>query len=177
MKRKGGNDLTTMTITIEKLNTMDKKEFTKTLGWVYEHSPWVAERAWCCKPFSSLDHLQRTMSLVIQKASPTEQLQLINSHPDLAARINMADASVKEQLAAGLNSLTQEEYIEFLKLNHNYKEKFGFPFIIAVHGLDKTLIKEAMEKRLGLNQESEKTEAIRQINSIARFRLSDFINY
>lgn len=154
---------------------MDKKEFVKSLGWVYEHSPWVAERAWCCRPFKSLEHLQQTMVLVVQNATESEQLNLIKAHPDLAARIDMADASVKEQSAAGLNTLTSEEYIEFLQLNQQYKDKFGFPFIIAVKGLNKDLIKEAMQRRIQLSQESEKAEALKQINCIAHHRLSDFI--
>ncbi|MFS0635201.1 2-oxo-4-hydroxy-4-carboxy-5-ureidoimidazoline decarboxylase [Mesobacillus foraminis] len=155
---------------------MSKSEFTDALGWVYEHSPWVAERAWCCKPFKSIEHLQQTMALIVQSAAESEQLHLIKAHPDLAARIDMADASVKEQTAAGLNTLTSEEYIEFLQLNQNYKDKFGFPFIIAVKGLNKHLIKEAMQQRIQLNEKSEKAEAIKQINCIAQNRLSDFIN-
>jgi 2-oxo-4-hydroxy-4-carboxy-5-ureidoimidazoline decarboxylase len=164
-----------MSTTLEQLNILNKKEFVETLGWVYEHSPWVAARTWCCKPFNSLAHLHLTMSTVVQQATTSEQLQLIKAHPDLAARIDMADASVKEQSSAGLDSLSQKEYTYFLKLNQDYKDKFGFPFIIAVRGLNKFLIQEAMQKRMDSNMEEEKKEAIRQINNIAQLRLLDLI--
>lgn len=154
---------------------MNQNVFTKTLGWVYECSPWIAEHVWNHKPFLSLDHLKQSMATIVEKADSIERLQLIKAHPDLASRIDMAEASVKEQSAIGLNALTREEYEEFLSLNNRYKDKFGFPFIVAVRGLDKTMIKVAMKNRISSDKESEMTEAIRQINDIASHRLNDFI--
>jgi len=158
------------------INELNKAEFIEKLGWVYEHSPWIAERSWEYKPFISVEDLKQKMEVVVQNASLSEQLQLIKSHPDLAARIDMAEASVKEQSAAGLNSLSPDEYEEFHALNNQYKEKFGFPFIFAVRGSDKTVIKAEMKRRIGLDQENELKEAIKQIHLIASHRLSDFIN-
>ncbi len=161
---------------LNSINELNKVEFIQKLGWVYEHSPWIAERSWEYKPFISLDDLKQKMEVVVQNASLSEQLQLIKSHPDLAARIDMAEASVKEQSAAGLNSLSPDEYEEFHALNNQYKEKFGFPFIFAVRGSDKTVIKAEMKRRIGLDQANELKEAIKQIHLIASHRLSDFIN-
>ncbi|MFJ7466923.1 2-oxo-4-hydroxy-4-carboxy-5-ureidoimidazoline decarboxylase [Peribacillus frigoritolerans] len=161
---------------LNSINELNKVEFIQKLGWVYEHSPWIAERSWEDKPFISLEDLKQKMEAVVQNASLLEQLQLIKSHPDLAARIDMAEASVKEQSAAGLNSLSPDEYEEFHALNNQYKEKFGFPFIFAVRGSDKTVIKAEMKRRIGLDQENELKEAIKQIHLIASHRLSDFIN-
>ncbi|WP_458354219.1 2-oxo-4-hydroxy-4-carboxy-5-ureidoimidazoline decarboxylase [Peribacillus frigoritolerans] len=161
---------------LSSINELNKVEFIQKLGWVYEHSPWIAERSWEDKPFISLEDLKQKMEAVVQNASLSEQLQLIKSHPDLAARIDMAEASVKEQSAAGLNSLSPDEYEEFHALNNQYKEKFGFPFIFAVRGSDKTVIKAEMKRRIGLDQENERKEAIKQIHLIASHRLSDFIN-
>jgi 2-oxo-4-hydroxy-4-carboxy-5-ureidoimidazoline decarboxylase len=160
---------------LNSMNELNKVEFIQKLGWVYEHSPWIAERSWDYKPFISLEDLKQKMERVVQNASLSEQLQLIKSHPDLAARIDMAEASVKEQSAAGLNSLSPDEYEEFHALNNQYKEKFGFPFIFAVRGSDKTVIKAEMKRRIGLDQENELKEAIKQIHLIASHRLSDFI--
>ncbi|WHY55998.1 2-oxo-4-hydroxy-4-carboxy-5-ureidoimidazoline decarboxylase [Peribacillus simplex] len=160
---------------LNSINELNKAEFIQKLGWVYEHSPWIAERSWDYKPFISLEDLKEKMEIVVQNASLSEQLQLIKSHPDLAARIDMAEASVKEQSAAGLNSLSPDEYEEFHALNNQYKEKFGFPFIFAVRGSDKTLIKAEMKRRTGLDQANELKEAIKQIHLIASHRLSDFI--
>ncbi|WP_019241893.1 MULTISPECIES: 2-oxo-4-hydroxy-4-carboxy-5-ureidoimidazoline decarboxylase [Bacillus] len=165
-----------ISISLGKLNTMNQTAFIESLGWIYELSPWVAERTWYEKPFRSLDHLKKSMSDIVQKASDIDQLLLIRSHPDLAARIDMAEASVKEQSTAGLDKLTHEEYVEFLNLNHSYKEKFGFPFIIAVRNHDKHSIKDAMKKRMLENPEVEKKQAIKQINYIASHRLDQFIN-
>jgi 2-oxo-4-hydroxy-4-carboxy-5-ureidoimidazoline decarboxylase len=161
---------------LNSINELNKAEFIEKLGWVYEHSPWIAERSWEYKPFISVEDLKQKMEVVVQNASLSEKLQLIKSHPDLAARIDMAEASVKEQSAAGLNSLSPDEYEEFHALNNQYKEKFGFPFIFAVRGSDKTVIKAEMKRRIGLDQANELKEAIKQIHLIASHRLSDFIN-
>ncbi|MBX9953340.1 2-oxo-4-hydroxy-4-carboxy-5-ureidoimidazoline decarboxylase [Peribacillus simplex] len=161
---------------LNSINELNKVEFIEKLGWVYEHSPWIAERSWEYKPFISLEDLKQKMEVVVQNASLSEQLQLIKSHPDLAARIDMAEASVKEQSAAGLNSLSPDEYEEFHALNNQYKEKFGFPFIFAVRGSDKTVIKAEIKRRIGLDRANELKEAIKQIHLIASHRLSDFIN-
>ncbi|MBT2604062.1 2-oxo-4-hydroxy-4-carboxy-5-ureidoimidazoline decarboxylase [Bacillus sp. ISL-53] len=161
---------------LNSINELNKAEFIQKLGWVYEHSPWIAERSWEYKPFISVEDLKQKMEVVVQNASLSERLQLIKSHPDLAARIDMAEASVKEQSAAGLNSLSPDEYEEFHALNNQYKEKFGFPFIFAVRGSDKTVIKAEMKRRIGLDQANELKEAIKQIHLIASHRLSDFIN-
>ncbi|MFE4814600.1 2-oxo-4-hydroxy-4-carboxy-5-ureidoimidazoline decarboxylase [Peribacillus simplex] len=160
---------------LNSINELNKGEFIQKLGWVYEHSPWIAERSWEYKPFISLEDLKGKMEIVVQNASLSEKLQLIKSHPDLAARIDMAEASVKEQSAAGLNSLSPDEYEEFHALNNQYKEKFRFPFIFAVRGSDKTLIKAEMKRRIGFDQANELKEAIKQIHLIASHRLSDFI--
>lgn len=172
-RKKGGPVLIS---DLNSINELNKVEFIQKLGWVYEHSPWIAERSWEYKPFISLEDLKQKMEVVVQNASLSEQLQLIKAHPDLAARIDMAEASVKEQSAAGLNSLSPDEYEEFHALNNQYKEKFGFPFIFAVRGSDKTVIKAEMKRRIGLDQANELKEAIKQIHLIASHRLSDFIN-
>lgn len=157
------------------INKMDQALFTKELGWIFEHSPWVAERAWGCGPFLSVEQLHESMVNVVEHASSEEKLALLRAHPDLATRVQMADASVKEQSGAGLDSLTEEEYKEFLELNNSYKRKFNFPFILAVKGHNKESIKKSMQTRLNLSPGAELEEALKQIYKIGQFRLKDFI--
>lgn len=162
---------------MDDLNKMDQADFIKELGWIFEHSPWVAERAWGFRPFRSLDHLRKTMEEVVGQASSEEKLALLRAHPDLAARVQMADASVKEQAGAGLDSLTEQEYKEFLELNDLYKEKFAFPFILAVKGHNKESIRNAMRTRLKFSEQNELEEALHQIYRIAQFRLEGVIKH
>lgn len=160
---------------LNEINKMDQALFTKELGWIFEHSPWIAERAWGCGPFLSVEQLLESMVNVVEHASLEEKLALLRAHPDLATRVQMADASVKEQAGAGLDSLTEEEYKEFLELNTSYKEKFNFPFILAVKGHNKESIKKSMQTRLNLSPDAELEEALKQIYKIGQFRLKDFI--
>ncbi len=113
---------------------------------------------------------------VLSEASREQKLALINAHPDLAGRLKLADLTADsrtEQSSAGLDSLTQEERSRFLKLNNAYKQKFGFPFIMAVKGRSKDEILAAFEDRLEHEQDIEFDTAIEQIELIALLRLKD----
>jgi OHCU decarboxylase len=113
---------------------------------------------------------------VLSGASHAQKLALINAHPDLAGRLKLADLtddSRNEQSSAGLDSLTEEERDRFLALNDLYKEKFGFPFIMAVKGRSKDEILAAFEERLEHEPEREFETAIVQIELIALLRLKD----
>ncbi|MBO9129261.1 factor-independent urate hydroxylase [Bacillus sp. 165] len=150
---------------------MDQASFTKAVGWVFERSSWIAEQAWEKRPFSSLTDLHYKMKNIVQVSSLKEKLALLRAHPDLAARVPMANASIKEQNEAGLNQLSYEEYKEFIKLNKMYTQKFGFPFIMAVRGQTKETILITMRKRIGSTYEVEVEEALHQVYQIAGFRL------
>lgn len=163
-------------LSLKMINQMDRKSFTETLGWIFEHSPWIAERAWVKRPFFRVSCLYHEMKSVVNEAGMEEKLSLLRAHPDLASRVQMANASIKEQSEAGLNQLTEEEYEDFLTLNKAYTEKFGFPFIMAVRGHNKISIRKAIRERLQLSPETELLEALCQIFKIACFRLQDFIN-
>ncbi len=170
-----------MTITVEHLNGLPDDGFVSLLGEVAEHSPWVMERAAIHRPFSSIRSLLLAVSQVITNASEREQLDLICAHPDLAGKAaragDMTDASVSEQSGAGLNLLSDQEFERFERLNADYKSKFGFPFIIAVKGHDKTSILAAFEKRLENDDKMERREALDQIGEIIRFRLEAMIQH
>ena len=157
------------------LNGLGRDEFRRTLGGIFEHSPWVPERAFDRRPFASVGDLHTAMTQVVQQASREEQLALIRAHPDLAGRAARAGAmsthSVAEQSGAGLDRLTDEEYARFEHLNDAYRARFGFPFIIAVRRHDKYAILKAFEMRLGHSVDLEVDTALAQIAEIARLRL------
>jgi OHCU decarboxylase len=164
-----------MPFTLAQINKMTQHEFVDSLGWVFEHSPWVVERAWHRRPFKSLATLSDAMNAEVSAASESEQLSLIRAHPDLGTRARISPGSTAEQTGAGLDRLTPEEHQHLLELNETYKQKFGFPFLYAVKGSDKFAIIKALETRLQSAGPAEFTEALRQVFRIARFRLESII--
>src|SRR5437016_1746385 len=112
-----------MNCRISDLNSFDKMRFIEAVGWVFEHSPWVAERAWAGRPFSTLDRLHAAMAAELAAAGPEEQLALLRAHPDLGTRAAISDASSAEQAGAGLDSLTAAEFDRLHQLNTAYSEK------------------------------------------------------
>ena len=162
-------------MTISQVNVLGGNDFVDAVGWVFEHSPWVARRAWKHRPFASLDDLHRRMTAEVAAASMTEQLELLRAHPDLGARARMSESSAQEQNSAGLDRLTPVEFARLHQCNEAYKNKFGFPFLFAVKGSHKLRIMEALDARLLSSPEDELQEALRQVYRIARFRLEEVI--
>jgi OHCU decarboxylase len=165
----------TAPISLEALNAMDRETFVSALGWIFEHSPWVAERAWELRPFSSFELLHRAMKQMVAAAAAGEQLALIRAHPDLGVRACMSTASEGEQAGVGLDRLTAAEFQQLQQGNTAYREKFGFPFIYAVKGSGKQEILAALAKRLHESPENERATALEQIYRIAQFRLESTI--
>ncbi len=163
-------------MTLAEVNTMDRDSFAAAVGWVYEHSPWVAERAWDRRPFNSLAALHKEMAAVVEAATPEEQLALIRAHPDLGARARMTAASAGEQAGAGLDRLSAEEFERLHRLNLAYRMRFGFPFLYAVRGSSKEDVLAALEARLNRDPETEHAIALEQIYRIAQFRLEGLLH-
>lgn len=166
-------------LALDALNRMDRAAFTNALGRVFEHSPWVAERAWASRPFATVDALHAAMRAIVHQAPRDEQLALLRAHPDLAGKAaragTMTVASVAEQASAGLDRLSDEEYERFGRLNAAYREKFGVPFIIAVRRHDRASILAAFETRLGNTLEQEIETALAQVFEITRLRLDGLV--
>lgn len=160
---------------IAQLNQMSQQEFTAALGEVWEQTPEIAKQAWHSQPFANLNFLYQAMVAVVDNMSDKEQLALIQAHPDLGSKAKMADASVQEQAGVGLDRLSNQEYERFQSLNQRYKDKFGFPFIIAVKYHTKDSILKAFETRLKNTQEQEQQQALAEISKIARLRLESLI--
>lgn len=164
-----------MPYSIPELNQMSQEAFTEVLGAIFEHTPAIAHQTWYQRPFADLADLHAKMVAVVNAMSQEEKLALIQAHPDLGSKTKMAEASVKEQTGAGLDRLSPEEYERFHFLNQAYREKFGFPFIIAVKNHTRASILEAFERRTHHSIETEMQQAITEIVQIAQFRLAQTI--
>jgi 2-oxo-4-hydroxy-4-carboxy-5-ureidoimidazoline decarboxylase len=169
-------------MTLRDLNDADRESFVAAIGWVFEDSPWVAERAWESRPFASLDALHDAMTANVAGATHAEQLALLRAHPELgsdplaAAGVrSLSAASRREQESAGLDSATRDEIERLRALNNAYREKFGFPFLFAVKGSTKRDVLNALERRLTSTRDAEHQEALRQVYRIARFRLEEAV--
>lgn len=167
------------TLALETLNGMDREEFVRALGAVFENSSWVADRVWDARPFAGVADLHAAMTSVVSRAPRTEQLALLRAHPDLAGMTaragTMTADSVSEQASAGLDRLSDEEYARFTRLNRAYREKFGFPFIIAVRRHDRAGILGAFERRLGHSVDQEVDAALAQVFDITHLRLDRMV--
>jgi OHCU decarboxylase len=163
-------------MTIEELNSLEHANFVETMGWVFEHSPWVAERAWTSRPFASVDALHGAMADQVERATSEEQLMLLRAHPDLGTRARVSDASAAEQAGAGLDQLTPEEFERLLAMNEAYRDKFGFPFLFAVQGSSKHDILDALERRSSSSRDEEYQVALAQVYRIARIRIEGILS-
>jgi 2-oxo-4-hydroxy-4-carboxy-5-ureidoimidazoline decarboxylase len=162
-------------MTLDALNACSRERFVDAIGWVFEHSPWVAEQAWEHRPFLSIERLHATMTAAVAGADRDRQLALLRAHPDLGTRARMSEASTGEQRGAGLDSLTREELDRLRRANQAYRGKFGFPFLYAVKGSTKHDVILALERRLAAAPDDEFEEALRQVSRIAEFRLRDVL--
>jgi 2-oxo-4-hydroxy-4-carboxy-5-ureidoimidazoline decarboxylase len=163
-------------VTLAEVNTATRDQFVMALGWVFEHSPWVAERAWTHRPFGSIGELHGAMVDEVLAAEVEEQLALLRAHPDLGARARMSDASTVEQAGAGLDGLSRIDFERLQQLNAAYRERFGFPFLFAVKGSTTHDILDALAMRLPRSPEDERSEALRQVSRIAWFRVQDAVS-
>jgi 2-oxo-4-hydroxy-4-carboxy-5-ureidoimidazoline decarboxylase len=155
----------------------DRAEFLQTYGQLFDHSPWVVERAWAMRPFADAKALHRAFLRVIAEAAPAERLALARAHPELADTVAMDQgrtaASAREQAGAGLDRLTPEDYATFHALNRAYRARHGFPIIICVKLNDGAAILAAMRIRAEQESEGELDEAMTQVGLISRLRLAD----
>ena len=161
---------------------LDRDTFVRTYGGIFEHSPWIAERAYSLELGPAHDTatgLHNALARVFRSATAEERLGVLTAHPDLAGKLAQAkrltSESTSEQASAGLDALTDAERERFERLNGEYVEKHGFPFIIAVRDHDKAGILAAFERRVASDRETEFAEACRQVERIAELRLRDLL--
>lgn len=159
------------------LSSLDEASFTSALEGIFEHSPWVARRAWARRPFASREALAEALIEEMMAATEAEQLALIRAHPELAGKAAVAGQltkeSTQEQGGAGLNACSPEEFARLQELNANYNTRFGHPFILAVRGYSRQQIIEIFARRLLNDATTERQACLQQIARIAHLRLQD----
>ena len=159
---------------------MSRQDFVAAYGGIFEHSPWIAERAYALELGPTHDTalgVHSALTRAFRSASEEERLGVLTAHPDLAGKLaaakRLTEESTAEQASAGLDALTDEERATFSDLNTRYTATFGFPFIIAVRDHDKASILDAFQKRIENDRATEFAEACRQVERIAEVRLLD----
>ena len=160
---------------LDKVNKLSKSDFISIFGNVFEKTDWIAEKAYALKPFNNFQELFSKMMEIFENSKKERHLEILNAHPDLAIEKKLTEDSKNEQKNASLNQCTNEEFVEFRKLNNEYKKKFGFPFIIAVKGKNKSEILDNFRKRTNNKINLEFKEAKEQVKKIANSRLSEII--
>jgi N-carbamoyl-L-amino-acid hydrolase len=164
---------------ILQLNAMSVPNFVSALESIWERSPWIPERAAAMRPFRNVLDLHSAMVARVLVSSLDEQLALIRAHPQLAGRAatrgELTPDSTREQRGAGLDACSPDELARLTQLNALYSERFGFPFVLAVKGHDRSSVLKELERRAGNTLDAERVAALQQITRIAAFRLTDLL--
>lgn len=167
---------------IERPSQMSKARFVERFGSIFEHSPWIAERAHDLElgpAHDSATGLHNALARMFRTATQDERLGVLRAHPDLAGKLaaakRLTPESTAEQASAALDALTDQERAAFQRLNADYVAKHGFPFIIAVRDNTKASILAAFETRIANDTETEFATACRQVERIAELRLKDLL--
>ncbi len=162
-------------MTLDRINALEHGAFVSALGSIVEHSPWIAEEAWSARPFANVEALHAAMMGALARAPIDTQLAVMRAHPELAGKAairgEMTTDSKDEQGGAGLTQCSPREFSRLTALNRAYNAKFGFPFIVAVKGMDRASIIDEFARRLERDRQTEFSEALAQIARIARLRL------
>ena len=158
---------------LNKVNKLSKSDFISIFGIVFDKTDWIAEKAYALKPFNNFQELFSKMMEIFENSKKEKHIEILNAHPHLAVEKKLTEDSKNEQKNASLNQCNDAEFIEFKKLNEEYKKKFGFPFIVAVKGKNKEEILNSFRQRITNNINSEFEEAKKQVKKIASFRLSE----
>jgi len=165
---------------ITKINALSSADFTRIVGPVFEHSPWIAEATANKRPFDNLEQMHRALCETVRLAAVEKQLALIQAHPDLVGRAALAGTltteSTREQASAGLGNLSPAEIALFQKQNASYRERFGFPFVICARLNKKEAIIAGFDRRLQNTRDQEIKTALEEIFKIAELRLRDLIS-
>jgi len=162
-------------LSLDALNALDRGGFVARLGGIFEHSPWVAERAWAARPFRTIGELHSAMVRAMRAGSEAEKTALLGAHPELAGREAMTGRltadSKGEQKSAGLDRLDAVDMHRLAEGNAAYRAKFGFPFIVAARARTKDEILAELARRVGRGAAEERATALAEVEAIARIRL------
>ena len=165
-----------MTMRLDELNQMAPAAFAAAVGETFERAPWVAEAASSKRPFATVSALHEAMMGAVRAAPRERQLEFLRGHPDLAGKAARAGAvtgeSRHEQASVGLDTLSEEEFARFHRLNDAYKARFGFPFMICVRRHTRDSILAQFERRLGNDAATEFAAALQEVFYITRLRIA-----
>ena len=167
-------------VELTEANALGEREFVARFGSVFEHSPWVARRAWTQRPFHSVDALHQAMMQAVAQAEKEEQLALMRAHPELAGseakEASLTIDSSSEQGRLGFTRLTHEDFNRMSTLNRKYRERHGFPCIVALrlHATRESVMAE-MQRRVENDSSTEMKNALEQIGHITRGRLGKLL--
>src|SRR5437763_14924901 len=165
-------------ITLDRLSTSNRAAFVAAVGDVFEHAPWIAERAYAARPFATVAALHGAMMQALRSAPRNEQLAFLRGHPELAGKVARAGAmtpdSKAEQGGLGLDRLSEKDFARFERANVAYAQKFGFPFIVCVrrHASAESILA-TFEQRVANDPDTEFAAALTEIGHITRLRLED----
>jgi len=166
-------------LSIDQVNQMDRDQFVDTFGNLFQGPPWIAEQAVAARPFEDVYDLRKAFHDVLFEAPAEQQLELIRQYPDLAGVATregrLSSRSSMDQAYAGLNQLDSDEYTTFDELTRAYKEKFGFPLVVAVRENTKETILRSGNARLQNSPAAEQATALVEIAKIANLRLLDIV--
>jgi 2-oxo-4-hydroxy-4-carboxy-5-ureidoimidazoline decarboxylase len=164
---------------LAELNAADRDAFVAALEGVFENAPWVAQRTWSERPFATVADLHHALMAALRGASEAEQILFIRGHPELAstaARVGvMTHASRLEQSGLGLDRLSAAEFQRFERLNGDYRERFGMPFIICVGRHTRPSILSELARRIANGREAERAAALDEVGHITRLRLNEIV--
>ena len=162
-----------------KIEKLSETEFIEVFGNIFESASWISKKLYTQKPFKNFQDLSQKMIAIFKNSNNRDKLNILNAHPDLADKTKISSLtpdSTKEQNSVGLDRCTEEEFNQFKVLNSKYKDKFGFPFILAIKGKQKSEILLNFKKRVLSNKNTEFNEGVIQVVQIANFRLAELEN-
>jgi len=161
------------------LNVCSKDDFAAALANVFEYSPWIAEQAAVLRPFADVNELFAAMKSVVVRAREEVLIALIRAHPDLANKTQRAAGltaeSNAEQNSAGLDRLSDAEFLAFERVNNAYRAKFGFPYVVCVRRHTRDSVLRDFERRLPNDAKAETQTSIGEIFRIAALRLDQLV--
>jgi len=164
---------------LAELNAADRDAFVAALGGVFENAPWVAERAGSGRPFATVGDLHHALMGALKGASEAEQMAFIRGHPELGSNMArsgaMTQASRQEQGSLGLDRLSEAEFQRFERLNGDYRDRFGMPFIICVGRHTRPSILSEFARRIANDRAAERAAALDEVGHITRLRLNEIV--
>ncbi|CAO2630777.1 2-oxo-4-hydroxy-4-carboxy-5-ureidoimidazoline decarboxylase [Lemmus lemmus] len=164
---------------MEKVNSMGFGEFVDVFGNVIEKCPLVAAAVWSQRPFSGSEDLEKHFFDFIDALPRSGQEGILRCHPDLAGRDlqqgTLTAESLREQSQAGLTSLEADDRLRLQQLNAQYRERFGFPFVLAARLSDRAAVPRELARRLHCQPESELRTALGEVKKICHLRLADLL--